>query len=150
MTELQKYLTDTAHGGYSNCISGKDLASELWQGSTIPNCVGLAWGLFNFFRGTKKKFKRMQGNAKDLYSKCKKDGSGFWVSREPKDNSIACYNIGDCGHVVYILAMLKDNYAIMVESNYSGTVANGKALRFKFGNPRTLYNNYLGCIYDFT
>lgn len=150
MTEIEKYLTHKSKGGYSDCIYGSALKSSLWKGSTVPNCIGLAWGLFNYYRGTKNNFKRMQGNANEIYEKCKQTGSGFWVSKVPKNHSILCYDIGAKGHVVYLLHMITETSAIMIESNYSGTVLNGKAVRFMYGNPKTLYKGYQGCIYNFT
>ena len=58
-TEIEKYLTHKSKGGYSDCIYGSALKTSLWKGSTVPNCIGLAWGLFNYFRGTKDNFKRI-------------------------------------------------------------------------------------------
>lgn len=150
MTEIEKYLTHKSKGGYSDCIYGSSLKTSLWKGSTIPNCIGLAWGLFNYDRNTKDKFKRMNGNANEIYEKCKKNGSGFWVSKTPKERAIACYNIGAQGHVVYIWKLFTETSAIMIESNYSGTIANQKAIRFLYGNPKSIYKGYQGCIYNFT
>lgn len=146
LTEFAKYFTTTAKGGYSNC-------EDRGNGCTIPNCVGLCWGLFFFLHGQRgKDFAiRPRGDANQIYNKCKPNGSGFWVSKEIKENSIACYNIGSNGHVVYVLCKLTDGNYLCIESNYSGTKSNGKYLRtFVTTNPKTLYSNYMGCVYDFT
>ena len=150
MKEIKRYFTDTAHGGYSNCISGSSLKFLWWTGSTLSNCIGLAWGLFNLDRLTGKNFRRVTGNANQIYAKAKKNGSGYLVGQKPKESSIACYDIGDCGHVVYILHMWSSGNGVGIESNYSGNLSNGLLLRVKLGNPKTWYKNYQGCIYDFT
>ena len=145
MTELQKYLTTKSQGGYSNCL-------DRGGGNVLPNCVGLCWGLFYFLHGQRKDMsKRPKGDANTIYEACKKNGSGFWVSKAIKENSIACYNIGSSGHVVYVFFKLPNNYYVCAESNYSGTIANGKYLRLLLTrNPESLYKNYQGCVYDFT
>lgn len=150
MHELQKYMTNKKFGGYSDCIYGSSLKHPWWKGSTISNCIGICWGLFNADRGTKHNFRRIAGNAKDIYAKAKKDGSGYLCSYEPKSSSIACYNIGDCGHVVYVLWMFESGVGVGIESNYSGDLSNGLLLRVKIGNPKKWYKNYQGCIYDFS
>ena len=145
MTEFIKYLTTKSKGGYSDCL-------DRGKGSTLPNCVGFCWGMFYMLHGNKKDMsKRPKGNANTIYEACKKNGSGFWVSKSVKENSILCFNIGDCGHVVYCFGQMSDGNWICAESNYSGTVANGKYLRWKITtNPAALYKNYQGCVYDFT
>lgn len=144
MTEFQKYFTTTAKGGYSNCI-------DRGSGSTIPNCVAWAWGWFFFDRRRTDMTKmRPRGDAKDVYNLCKPNGSGYWVSKDVKERAIACYNIGDKGHVVYVHYKLPNGQYLCSESNYSGTIGNGKYVRFLIGNPKALYKNYQGCVYDFT
>lgn len=150
MTELKKYFTNKAYGGYSDCITGGDLKYPWWKGCTLSNCTGLCWGLFNLARGTKNNFKRLRGNAGTLYASARKDGSGYIVGQTPKDDSIAVYGAGtSAGHVVYILHKFGDSSYIGIESNYSGNFSNGRALRVKYGNPKTWYKDYKGCIYDF-
>ena len=151
MKEIQKYFTHKDYGGYSDCIHDGDIKNLWWQGSTLSNCVGLAWGLFNLDRGTKQGFKRMTGNAGDLYAKCRPNGSGFVVGQAPKSSSIAVYGAGTkAGHVVYLLYVWRSGQAVGIESNYSGTMSNGLCLRVRLGNPRNWYKQYRGCIYDFT
>lgn len=143
MTEFIKFLTTTKAGGYSDCL-------DRGKGSTLPNCVGFAWAMFYKEHGQTDMTKRPKGNANTLYEACKKDGSGFWVSKALKENSILCFNIGDCGHVVYCFGKMPDGLWICAESNYSGTVLNGKYLRWLVTkDPTSLYKNYQGCIYDF-
>lgn len=148
MYEIQKYFTDKAHGGYSTCTT--DLDHPWWAGSTISNCVGLVWGLFNLDRGMGKNFKRIENcHAKDIYPRARKTGSGYLVNTAPKSSSIACYNVGEYGHVVYLLWVWKSGAAVGIESNYSGDISNKKLLRVKFGNPKRWYSGYQGCVYDF-
>lgn len=149
MYELQKYFTDKAHGGYSTCTT--NIKNKWWDGCTLSNCVGLAWGLFNLDRGMGKNFKRIENcHAKDIYKRARPNGSGYKVGTPPKSSSIACYNVGECGHVVYLLKVWRDGQAVGIESNLSGTLNNGKCLRVKLGNPKNWYSGYQGCVYDFT
>jgi len=102
-------------------------------------------------RGTKSGFKRLYGNAGTLYDAGKKNGSGFLVGYEPKDDAIAVYGAGTkAGHVVYLLHKFGNGSFIGIESNYSGSFSNQLALRVKYGNPKSWYKQYKGCIYDFT
>jgi len=145
MTEFLKYFTTTSKGGYSDCLN-RD------QGNVLPNCVGMCWALFYYFHGQRKDFsKRPHCDAKYIYEKCKANGSGFWVAKAVKENSILCFNIGEAGHVVYCFGQLANKKWLCAESNYSGTISNGKYIRwFVSDNPTVLYKNYQGCVYDFT
>lgn len=142
---LRKWLTTPAAHGYSNCI-------DRGAGNGLPNCVALAWGLFYYFHGQRRDFsKRPRVDAGKIYEACKKDGSGFWVRKAVKENSILCFNNSALGHVVYCLCELPDGVYLCLESNYSGTLKNGKYLRcYATKNPEKLYKGYQGCVYDFT
>ena len=145
MTEYSKYFTTTKKGGYSTCL-------DRGGGCTLPNCVGWAWGNFYYFHGQKHNmYRRPQGNANQIYSECRKEGSGFWVSKVLKENSIACFNIGEYGHVMYVHFKMPNGQWLCSESNYSGTVKNGRFVRYIITtNPAAYYKNYQGCVYDFT
>lgn len=147
MNEIQKYFTAKEYGGYSDCTT--DLDHHWWTGSTISNCVGLAWGLFNLDRGRGVNFRRMRGDAKDIYAACKETGSGFLVGTTPRTSSIACYDNGGKGHVVYILWMWKNGQGVGIESNLSGTLSNKLLLRVKLGDPKKWYKGYQGVIRDY-
>ena len=147
MYEIQKYFTGKAFGGYSDCMT--DVKNPWWSGATLSNCVGLAWGMFNLDRGRGQNFRRVRGDAKDIYPTAKQKGSGFMCGMTPKTSSIACYDNGGAGHVVYLLKVWKDGQAVGIESNYSGTLANKLCLRVKLGNPKKWYKNYMGCVYDY-
>lgn len=143
MTEIDRYFRTKQYGGYSNCLDRGD-------GWTVPNCVGMAWGMFFMERGVKDFSKRPTGDANTIYEACKKYGSGFWVSKAVKEHSILCFNIGKCGHVVYCMSKI-NGYYFCIESNYSGTPTNGKFIRtFMTKNPESLYKNYQGCVYNLT
>lgn len=148
MNEIQKYFTAREYGGYSDCTT--DLKNKWWTGATISNCVGLAWGMFNMDRGRGRNFRRVRGDAKDIYDAAKKTGSGFIVGVKPKASSIACYDNGGKGHVVYILWMWSSGNGVGIESNLSGTLSNKLLLRVKLGDPKKWYKGYQGCVYDYT
>lgn len=105
--------------------------------------------MFNLDRGRGKYFRRVRGDAKDIYDIAKKDGSGFTVGVKPKASSIACYNNGGAGHCVYLLHVWSNGQAVGIESNYSGNISNKLLLRVKIGDPKKWYKNYKGCIYDY-
>ena len=143
MTEFMKWFTLPYAGGVSDCL-------DRGKGICLPNCVALAWGCFYYFHGKKPMSWRAhpRGDAKTLYEACKKDGSGFWVRKAVTENSILCYSIN---HVVYCLGKLPDGTWLILESNYSGTLQNGRYIRaFATKTPEKLYSGYQGCIYDFT
>lgn len=148
MTEYKKYFITQGRGGYSNCL-------DRGQGYTLPNCVAYAWSNFYFLHGQRKDkaswAKRPRGDANTIYEACKKNGSGFIVRKAVTENSIACYNVGANGHVVYIFYQQPDGKWLCGESNYSGTLKNGKFIRYIVcDNPAVLYKGYQGCVYDFT
>ena len=148
MTEFEKYFVTRSKGGYSNCL-------DRGQGYVLPNCVGICWGLFFYFHGQRKDKaswdKRPRGDANTIYEACKKNGSGFIVQKSVAENSIACYNVGANGHVVYILYKQPDGKYLCAESNYSGTLKNGRYIRYIVcDNPAVLYKGYQGCVYNFT
>ena len=147
MNEIRKYFTAKTFGGYSDCVT--DLDNSWWKGSTISNCVGFAWGMFNLDRGRAENFRRVRGDAKDIYEKAKKTGSGFLVGVKPKASSIACYDNGGKGHVVYVLHVWSNGQAVGIGSDLSGTLANKRLLYVKYGDPKKWYKKYQGCIYDY-
>lgn len=147
MNEIQKYFTAKEFGGYSDCTT--DLKNKWWTGSTLSNCVGLAWGLFNLDRARGRNFRRMKGDAKDIYPACYKKGSGFMTGKTPCSSSIACYDNGGKGHVVYILYVWSNGQAVGIESNLSGTLSNKLLLRVKLGDPKKWYKGYQGVVKDY-
>lgn len=157
MRTLQYLFTSVEKGGFSTCIHDGELKNNWFNGSVLSNCVGLVWSLFALDHDPeiaaairKAKMKRITGNARDIYAKAKKNGSGYMCSYAPKSGSIACYGAGTkAGHVVYLLYVWRDGNAIGIESNYSGTLNNGRALRIKTGKPANWYGEYQGCIYDY-
>lgn len=159
MRTLQYLFTSVEKGGFSTCIHDGELKNNWFNGSVLSNCVGLVWTLFALdhdpeIAATLQRFKmknRITGNARDIYAKAKKTGSGYVCSYAPKSGSIACYGAGTkAGHVVYLLYVWRDGQAIGIESNYSGNLGNGRALRVKYGRPQNWYKEYQGCIYDYT
>lgn len=158
MGNIEKFFIHKSAGGLSTCIHDGEIRNLWGRGWTLSNCVGEVWALFNLDHNRdiaecikQIEFKRIQGNARDIYAKAKKQGSGYKCSYEPRSNSIACYGAGtSTGHVVYLLHVWSNGNAIGIESNYSGTLGNGRALRVKSGKPKTWYKEYQGCIYDFS
>lgn len=148
MTEFEKYFVRRGKGGYSNCL-------DRGNGYVLPNCVGYAWACFYFYHGQKKTKadwdKHPTGNANTIYAACRKDGSGFIVNKAVKENAILCYNVGEYGHVVYCHFKQPDGKWLCSESNYSGTVKNGRFIRYIVcDNPAVLYKGFQGSVYDFT
>ena len=146
MADIIRWLTRPSAGGVSDCL-------DRGKGNCLPNCVGLCFGLFYFLHGEKPMEWRAHPrcNANGIYEACKKKGSGFWVQKAVKANSILCFNTGENGHVVYCLGKLPDGTWLCLESNYSGTLANGRYFRaFATKTPQKLYTGYQGCVYDFT
>lgn len=150
MTDFEKYFVSKDYGGYSTCIHDGSLKNPWYKGSVLSNCVGLVWGMLNLVYGTRSNFVRISGNANQIYPKARPEGSGWLTDPNPKTFGIACYNIGDCGHVVFLLHVWSDGQAIGIESNYSGNMSNGLALRVKYGNPKKWYKNYQGCVRGLT
>ena len=57
-----------------------------------------------------------RGDAKDIYQSCK--NSGYQVSKYPKPNSIACFNVGTYGHVRYVEYVI-GNTVYFTEANWN-------------------------------
>lgn len=152
--DILRYFTGVDNGGYSTCITEYTRPSFLdhpwWEGSTISNCVGLAAGLFNLVRGRGRLFKWPKGHANTLYATCRKPGSGYMTSKDPHTFGVCCYDIGEMGHVLFILWAFSKTRCVGIESNFTGTTANKRLLRILIGNPRKWYTGYQGCITDFT
>lgn len=157
MRTLEILFNHVSAGGISTCIHDGELKNPWHKGSTLSNCVSLVWPLFLLDHDpdiqaviARAKMKRITGNAGDIYAQAKKNGSGFMCSYQPKSGSIACYGAGTkAGHVVYIIRVWSNGQAVGIESNYSGNLNNKLLLRVKYGNPKTWYKEYQGCIYDF-
>ena len=144
MTEYGKYFLTKSKGGYSNCL-------DRGHGNCLPNCVGWAWGNFYFFHGQRKDIQtRPLGNANMIYELCKREHSGFIVSKALKENSIICFGCGQYGHVMYCHFKMPNGMYLCSESNYDGNASRNTFNRFFVtANPQNLYKNYQGCVYDF-
>lgn len=147
MTEISKYFITQEYGGYSNC---KDIDGK---GSVLPNCVGLAWGMFALCHGKETFTRRPRTQwAKDFYPLLKKTGSGFMCSKMVREQSLLWYTRDNGkGHVVF--CWLKDNNGIYtcIESNLSAAQLSSTAVRvLRTKDPTTLYKGYQGCTYALT
>lgn len=150
MTEFEKYFVSKDCGGYSPCIHDSRLKNPWFRGCVLSNCVGFFWGMLNLVYGTGKNFVYVSGNANQIYGKCRPNGTGWLTDPNPHNFSGVFYDVGDCGHVVFILHVWRDGQAVGIESNYSGNMSNGLALRVKFGNPKKWYKGYQGCVRGLT
>lgn len=146
MTNEEKYFIQAEYGGYST------IHADDRNGYTLPNCKAYAFGMLHKEKGKKDMTKLPKGNANTMYTKCKKDGSGYTVGKNVREQSVLCYDIGANGHVVYCHYKIDygdyRGYWVCSESNYSGTVKNGKFIRyFVTKSPETYYSGYQGCVY---
>lgn len=141
-----KYFIKKNKGGYSPCISGNP---EIYDGCTLNNCVGAAWGLFA----------EAEGNPKctigDVYgvgypqdaSKWFSGKDGYERGQEPKVGAVACFK----NHVMYVIEVKENGDIVCLESGYGAKNMNGiwkKTLTKESGYYRgKLYGAFEGFIY---
>lgn len=88
----------------------------------------------------------IRGNAKEWYSQAQHKGY------EPKSNSIACFNGGSYGHVVYV-ELVENGLVYYTEANAAGTNKNGSVypadgvLKTQSLSGFKSRRGYQGCIY---
>lgn len=128
------YYTRTNYGGYNPCILGNS-AGRQWSGSVLPNCVGYAWGRWCESQAVHS-CNLSTGNAKNWYGHT---SDGYARSSTPYPGAIICWT-GTYGHVAVVEKVYSSSDVLWSESNWSGTLSNGRYWRQKRGNPATLYS----------
>jgi surface antigen/LysM repeat protein len=135
------YYRTKASGGYSPCIT------PYGDGSTLPNCVGYAWGAFSETLGFASKLRSM--NAENFYNS---QPSEYERGSVPKLGAIACWQKGPtlsgndgAGHVAQVIEVAPDGTILTANSGYKGT-------RFWLQRIKPPYNigtdyKFLGFIY---
>ena len=113
-----KNWIQTAYGGYSPCIH-PDTASQYGYGpgSTLPNCVGYAWGRFREILGSTPKL--CLGNAGLWYSYT---ADGYRRGSTPQLGAVACWSLpGQPGHVAIVEKINSDGSIETSNSGYNWT-----------------------------
>lgn len=120
------------YGGYSPCTTGN---KECFEGSTLNNCVGGAWGLFALAENNpecKVGFIKTSSYPQDAGS-WYNGGNGskydtYERGQEPKLGSIICYGGRGYGHVAYVMAIDGDKITLL-SSGYGNTTPDGFDIR---------------------
>lgn len=121
----------TSKGGYNSCIliSGN---------STLPNCVGYAWGRFREILGKTPSLSR--GNAEDWWNY----PDGYKRGSTPKLGAVACWRKGKtgtgadgAGHVAIVEQINADGSIVISESGY-------KSFRFRTYTLKKGYTYFTG------
>lgn len=114
-SKSNKYYIHTSQGGLNPCIliEGK---------STIPNCVGFAWGRYCEETGATK-CSLSTNNAEDWFGKAKK--AGMKTGKKPKVGSVICWSKGKvgvdsdgAGHVAIVEIVYDDGSILISQSGY--------------------------------
>lgn len=110
------YYRTKAKGGISPCI---DVYGD---GSTLPNCVGYAWGAFSETLGFASKLKSM--NAESFYNS---QPNKYERGSVPKLGAIICWQKGatlsgtdGAGHVAQVIKVSPDGTITTANSGYKG------------------------------
>jgi len=112
-------------GGYSPCITGE---KELYDGCTLNNCVGLAWGLFAMAEGNpncKVGFIASPYYPQGAGSFYNKGKQSKWDKYErgdtPRLGSIICYE----KHVAYVNEILDNGDLLLYSSSWGSSIPQG-------------------------
>ena len=116
------------YGGYSPCATGK---VECFEGCTLNNCVGGAWGLFAMAEGNPEckvghiKTSSYPQDAGSWYN----DGRGskwdtYERGKEPREGAVICYGGDEYGHVAYVTKVEGDKLTLL-SSGYGNTTPDG-------------------------
>lgn len=141
-----KYFIRKDKGGYSPCINGNP---QIYEGCTLNNCVGAAWGLFA----------EAEGNPNctlgDVYnvgypqdaSKWFNGKDGYERGKEPKVGAVACFK----NHVMYVTEVKSNGDIVCLESGYGAKNSKGiwqKTLTKESNYYRgKIYGEFQGFIY---
>lgn len=140
------FYNTKSNGGYSQCIVGKPMVSEL---NVLCNCVGFACGFFNEIIG-EMKYPLFNCNAEKFIERAKKYYPELLILEEPTEGGIMVWEgIGDlAGHVAGVIKCNSANQVLTAESGYN-SFSYAQYVRNK-GNGNYGMNDkkykYLGCI----
>jgi len=114
-TLMNNYWIHTTRGGLNECLL-------IGKGSTLPNCVGYAWGRWYELLGKRPNLHK--GNAENWWLKT----DGYERGEFPKLGAIACWRKGlamnstdGAGHVAVVEDILPNGEIVTSNSNYLGT-----------------------------
>lgn len=148
-----KNFINIGYGGRNKCIARDS------TGNVLPNCTAYSWGRFLELDGS------CQLPTTDAENWFPNASSPMWgaykTGQTPKVGAIACYSQGrqgshadGAGHVFVLEEDLGNGKWRWSESNYSGTLANGKYWRLMEGYPNKYLTGYAwkfqGYIYPHT
>lgn len=116
-------------GGYSPCATGK---KEIFEGSVLNNCVGLAWGLFALAENNPDctvGFIKASTYPQDAGSWYNDGQPSKWDHYErgtfPKQGSVICYT----GHVAYVNEVKENGDCVCLSSAYGSDSEKGYYIR---------------------
>lgn len=146
--------TNTAYGGYNNCILGSPSA---WNGSVMANCTGYVHGRwmelgnvnsdYGYYSGSNN-IGLSLGDARSYYGKT---DDGFARGQEPQLGAIICLGGGSYGHVAIVEEILDNGDIMCSESNYSLAVfeyvRRYKSLGYKRSSSSLSIGGFQGFIY---
>ena len=136
--------TNVSYGGKNKCIARDK------QGFVLPNCTGYAWGRVLEECGD---CNLPTTDAENWFPNAK--ACGYEIGQEPKVGAVICWRKGQAGvhsdgagHVA-VVESVNDGKVLWSQSDYSGTVANGRIWRLLSGNPKTYFSGltFQGYIY---
>lgn len=112
------WYTHTSKGGKSPCIHDDSLVNCIFPGSTIPNCVGYAWGRFSEILGTPMSTAGAP-NAGQWYANY---ATQYKRGRTPAPGAVICFaKAGAAGHVAVVESVYADGSILTSESGYSSS-----------------------------
>lgn len=136
--------TNVAYGGKNKCIARDP------KGFVLPNCTGYAWGRALEAWGS---CNLPTTDAENWYPNAV--ACGYQIGSEPKVGAVICWRKGQAGvhsdgagHVAFVESVNGDK-VLWSQSDYSGTVANGRFWRLLSGRPETYFSGltFQGYIY---
>ena len=139
---------NVSYGGKNKCIARNS------AGFVLPNCTGYAWGRALEAWG---ECHLPTTDAENWYLNAnKKEYGGHTLGTKPKIGSVMCWRKGQAGvhsdgagHVAFVEAVNSDGTVTWSQSDYSGTVGNGRYWRLITGKPEFYFSglSWQGYIY---
>lgn len=165
MTEEDKYFRTIDTGGYSPCILGNNAIIPRGEPrNVLPNCVGLATGLFNEMGGYGYCKYLGNTNANNFINLAREQG--LEIGMTPKVGACMVWDDGNCGHVAIVKEVRGPYDCLTVHSGWNAGMYEWECSQYAdidgswmAGNPDEPYNNlgwlnktngyrFLGFIYN--